>query len=81
MTFYQNDDFPEFTFVSNPDVLNENLTGIDLSNPYLLLKYRPTCECGKEFRSSGKDKAEAQLIKHTSYKKYANCKPVVEELD
>ena len=81
MTFYQNDDFPEFTFVSNPDVLNENLTGIDLSNPYLLLKYRPACECGKEFRSSGKDKAEAQLIKHTSHKKYANCKPVVEELD
>ena len=80
MTYYEND-FPEFTFISTPDVLNENLTGRDLSNPYLLLKYRPTCECGKEFRSSGKDKAEAQLIKHVSHKKYSNCKPVVSELD
>jgi hypothetical protein len=52
-----------------------------MSNPFLILKYRPTCECGKEFRSSGKDKAEAQLVKHVSYKKYSNCKPVVSELD
>ena len=83
MTYYNNDysERPEFTFISTPSVLSENLKSIDLNNPFLLLKLRPTCECGKEFRSSGKDKAEAQIVKHLSYKKYANCKPVVTELD
>lgn len=82
MTYYnQSFDAPELTFISKPEVLSEELKVSDLSNPYLLLKYRPSCECGKDFRSSGKDKAEQQIVKHISYKKYADCKPVVEELD
>ena len=79
--YYNNYDTPSLTFISTPDFLQTNLERTFLRNPYLLLKFRPKCACGKEFRSSGKDKAEAQIKKHLGYKKYANCKPVVEELD
>jgi len=70
----------EFTFIGTPEKFDEPLERKHLHNSYLVLKFRPKCECGKEFRSSGKDRASQQCSQHVEYKKYANCKPTVEEL-
>lgn len=77
---YDQYDRPSLTFISTPEFLQTKLEAQFLQNPYLLLKFKPSCACGKDFRSSGKDKADEQIKKHLSYKKYANCKPVVDEL-
>jgi len=78
--YNQFDGIIEFTFISKPETFGEPLERKHLHNSYLVLKFRPKCECGKEFRSSGKDRALQQVAQHIEYKKYADCKPVIEEL-
>lgn len=73
-------DSPELTFIGTPEDFGKPLERKHLHNSYLVLKFRPKCECGKEFRSSGKDRASQQCSQHVEYKKYAECKPTVEEL-
>jgi len=73
-------DSPELTFIGTPEDFGKPLERKHLHNSYLVLKFRPKCECGKEFRSSGKDRASQQCSQHVEYKKYAECKPIVEEL-
>jgi len=71
---------PSFTFISSPEQMKKPVSQSDLGSAYLLLKHQPVCDCGKEFRASGKDTALQNVAKHLQYKKYANCKPTVKEL-
>lgn len=71
---------PQFLFVGSPDELQTPISRVS-NLPILLLKFRPKCKCGKEFRSSGLEKAKAQVTKHKSYKKYENCEPEIEEFN
>lgn len=78
--YNQYDGMIEFTFIGTPEKFGEPLEGKHLHNSYLVLKFRPKCECGKEFRSSGKERALQQVAQHIEYKKYTDCKPTIEEL-
>jgi len=69
----------ELTFIGSPETLFEDLESKHLRGAYLTLKYLPTCECGKEFRASGEDRALQQVAKHTETKKYKDCTPKVIE--
>lgn len=69
----------ELTFIGSPEALFEDLEAKQLHGAYLTLGFKPTCECGKEFRASGKDRASQQCAKHIETKKYKDCKPEVIE--
>jgi hypothetical protein len=69
----------ELTFVGSPEALFDDLEAKHLRGAYLVLRFKPTCECGKEFRASGEDRALQQVAKHIETKKYKDCKPVVVE--
>jgi len=69
----------ELTFIGSPEALFEDLESKHLRGAYLTLGFKPTCECGKEFRASGKDRALQQIAKHVETKKYKDCKPEVIE--
>ena len=80
MTAYYNQEMDtELTFVGSPETLFDDLEAKHLRGAYLMLKYLPTCECGKEFRASGQDRALQQIAKHIETKKYKDCKPEVTE--
>ena len=51
------DGFPSFTFIGGQEDLSKPLERNQLDNSYLLLKFKPKWECGKEIRASGKTKA------------------------
>ena len=69
----------ELTFIGSPETLFEDLESKHLRGAYLTLGFKPTCECGKEFRASGQDRALQQVAKHVETKKYKDCKPKVIE--
>jgi len=69
----------ELTFIGSPEALFEDLESKHLRGAYLTLGFKPTCECGKEFRASGQDRALQQVAKHIETKKYKDCKPEVIE--
>lgn len=76
MSYYNNDDTPK-TFVSSPEFLTQKLEEKSLYGSYLVLKYLPRCDCGKDFRASGEQRAQQQCAQHVGYKKYKDCKPEV----
>ncbi len=80
--YYNNNQYgelPELTFVS-ADNINTNLESAETYKPFVFLRFKPQCACGKEFRSSGEKKAQERIAQHTGYKKYAKCTPTVEEM-
>lgn len=80
MTAYYNQTMDtELTFIGSPEALFEDLESKHLRGAYLTLGFKPTCECGKEFRASGQDRALQQIAKHIETKKYKDCKPEVIE--
>ena len=80
MTGYYNQGMEtELTFISSPESLFDDLEAKHLRGAYLVLKFKPTCACGKEFKASGEDRALQQVAKHIETKKYQDCKPEVIE--
>ncbi len=80
MTAYYNQGMDtELTFVGSPETLFDDLEAKHLRGAYLMLRFKPTCECGKDFRASGQDRALQQIAKHIETKKYKDCKPEVVE--
>lgn len=85
MSYYNNydNDWSNVLFISNPEDLKKEIKLEDIGKEIFCLTKHAFCEtCNKTLKAYGSDtKAQAQVDKHLSYKKYASHKAFVKTIE